>query len=141
MRNEPNLKIEKYRVRFPAGHPMASANIACANTNTGAFEVPRSFSHFRLAIIASTGEGWEHVSVHAVDDDDTPYTPLWEHMQMVKELWWKDDEVVMQLHPRKADYVNFHRHVLHLWRPIGIEIPTPPSILVGPMTEGKEVAI
>jgi len=52
-------------------------------------------------------------------------------MAFVKDLCWDDDDVVMQLHPRKADYVNDHPHTLHLWRPIDREIPTPPTIFIG----------
>jgi len=52
-------------------------------------------------------------------------------MAYVKDLCWDDEDVVMQLHPRKSEYVNNHPHVLHLWRPRHEMIPTPPSILVG----------
>ena len=30
-----------------------------------------------------------------------------------------------------------HPYCLHMWKPIGVEIPTPPSILVG-IRKGKE---
>lgn len=36
-----------------------------------------------------------------------------------------------QYHPPKSAYVNNHPNCLHLWRPIGIEMPRPPSIMVG----------
>ena len=49
----------------------------------------------------------------------------------IKSMFFEDDEVVMQLHPKKTEYVNNHNYCLHLWKPIGKEIPTPPSILVG----------
>jgi hypothetical protein len=39
---------------------------------------------------------------------------------------------VMQLHPARVDYINFHPHCLHLWRPVDATIPLPPSCLVGP---------
>jgi hypothetical protein len=52
-------------------------------------------------------------------------------MAYVKDLCWDAEDVVMQLHPRKSEYVNNHPHVLHLWRPVDVEIPTPPSIFVG----------
>jgi hypothetical protein len=38
--------------------------------------------------------------------------------------------VVIQYHPAKGEYVNRHETTLHLWRPIGKEIP-PPKELVG----------
>ena len=84
-----------------------------------------------LHFIFSWGE-WEHLSV------STPVkTPTWEQMCKMKEIFWKDDEVCMELHPKKEEYVNNHPYCLHIWRPIGVEIPTPPSILVGFRT-GKE---
>lgn len=78
-----------------------------------------------VRVIASNGESWEHVSIsHA------SRTPSWEMMQKLKEMFFEDDEVVMQLHPKKSEYKNIHKHCLHLWRPINQEIPTPPVELV-----------
>lgn len=52
-------------------------------------------------------------------------------MCFVKDLFWSDDDCVVQYHPPKSDYINNHEHCLHLWKPIDKQIPTPPSILVG----------
>ena len=49
----------------------------------------------------------------------------------MKEVFWNDDEVCMQLHPKKEEYVNNHPFCLHIWKPIKQEIPIPPSIMVG----------
>ena len=49
----------------------------------------------------------------------------------MKEIFWRDDEVCMQLHPKKEEYVNNHNYCLHIWRPIDKEIPMPPSVMVG----------
>lgn len=54
-------------------------------------------------------------------------------MQWIKEQWWTDEETVVQYHPRKADYVNHHPNVLHLWRPTERVLPTPPTEFVGPL--------
>jgi hypothetical protein len=84
-----------------------------------------------LRIISSgTGphaEGWEHVSVST-----EKRTPSWTEMCFVKDHFWREDEVVMQLHPAKADYVNHHPYCLHMWRPLDADIPLPPSNFVGP---------
>ena len=79
----------------------------------------------RLAVIASDGEGWEHCSVSL-----SKRIPKWEEMCLVKSLFWDDEDCVVQYHPPKSSYVNFHANVLHLWRPIGIEMPRPPIMLV-----------
>lgn len=85
-----------------------------------------------LHFIFSWGCGYEHLSV------STPVkTPTWEQMCFMKDIFWNDDEVCMQLHPKKEDYVDNMKYCLHIWKPIEKEIPTPPSIMVG-FRKGKE---
>ena len=99
--------------------------------NNGAFLIPSKDREGRqLAIIASDGMGWEHVSIHAERGKES-CTPYWDEMCQVKSLFWDEEDVVMQLHPKRSEYVNMHPNTLHLWRPTGATIPTPPSILVG----------
>jgi hypothetical protein len=81
----------------------------------------------KLAIIASDGEGWEHVSVSL-----KRRLPNWTEMCFVKDLFWNDEECVIQFHPPKSEYINCHPLCLHLWKPVGLEIITPPTGLVGP---------
>jgi hypothetical protein len=83
-------------------------------------------------VIASWGMGWEHVSVSIPQQQRCP---IWSEMCYIKSLFWNDDETVIQYHPAKQDYVNFHPFVLHLWKPIGIELPKPPSIMIGPKND------
>lgn len=84
-----------------------------------------------LSIIASDGidavcDGWEHVSVSG------RRCPNWDEMCFVKNLFWREDEVVVQFHPKQADYINLHPHCLHMWARRDGTISTPPTILVGP---------
>lgn len=109
---------EKSRVRVG---PQATSE---KDGNNGAFLVP--FESNLLVIIASDGEGWEHVSVCMKNR-----TPNWREMCYVKDLFWDEEDCVIQYHPPKSDYINNHPNCLHLWRPIGKDIPRPPSILVG----------
>lgn len=81
----------------------------------------------KVAVIASDGAGWEHVSVSTAD-----WTPDWDLMSYVKDLFWSGEEWVVQFHPATSQHVNLHPHCLHLWKPIGISFPIPHSILVGP---------
>jgi hypothetical protein len=100
--------------------------------NNGCFLIPTSEKSY--AVIASDGMGWEHVSVHVqvVRGNKIKHcTPTWEDMCFVKGQFWSDEDVVLQFHPKKSEYVNNHPNVLHLWRPTGDQIPTPPPILVG----------
>lgn len=92
--------------------------------NNGAFKI--RFESYEFLVIASDGEDWEHVSVSLLNR-----TPNWKEMCFIKDLFWDEDDCVVQYHPPKKEYVNNHPHCLHLWRPTKKEIPIPPSILVG----------
>lgn len=115
-----------------------------ADGNNGMFTLPSPEPGWMLALICSDGtdpdfvnDQWEHVSVHAYRGSAVNAkrlrlrTPTWKEMAYVKDLCWDGEDVVMQLHPKKSEYVNNHPHVLHLWRPVNVAIPTPPSIFVG----------
>jgi hypothetical protein len=79
-----------------------------------------------LRVIASTGDGWEHVSVSKVAK-----TPSWAEMEFVKRKFFKPGETAMQLHVPTADHISIHDHCLHIWRPVDQEIPRPPGWMVG----------
>lgn len=122
---------EKYRVRHGERGTDASYG------NNGMFIIPPSLRRpYQLCTIASDGAdwevfgfelpAWEHVSVSTA-----VRCPTWEEMCFIKGLFWDGEDVVMQLHPRESEYVNQHPYCLHLWRPIGVEIPTPPALTVG----------
>lgn len=93
--------------------------------NNGAFALRLKHGQAAFAI-ASDGAGWEHVSVSRTDR-----CPTWEEMCQVKAMFWGEDDCVLQYHPPKSEYVNNHPYCLHLWRPIGVAVPMPDSILVG----------
>lgn len=79
-----------------------------------------------LNFIFSYQLGWEHLSVSMPSK-----TPSWDQMCMMKDIFWREDEVCVEYHPKKSDYVNNHSHCLHIWKPTNVELATPPSILVG----------
>jgi hypothetical protein len=96
--------------------------------NNGAFKVPLS-NRTTAIIIASDGEGWEHVSAHIVSEGKER-TPTWAEMCKIKDMFWDETETVVQFHPKKSDYVNVHKHCLHLWKQKGVEFNLPSIILV-----------
>jgi hypothetical protein len=100
--------------------------------NNGAFIIPLGYftKKEQAIIIASDGSGWEHVSVH-VASKKTQRTPTWNEMCQIKDLFWDDEDCVVQYHPPKSEYVNQHKHTLHLWRSTDRVIPVPESVLVG----------
>lgn len=97
----------------------------------GFFIIPSNNKYYY--VIVGTADNWEHVSVtiHTQNGELVKRCPKWSKMCMIKELFFEDDEVVMQLHPKKEEYINNHPYCLHLWKPQNIEIPTPPSYMVG----------
>jgi hypothetical protein len=134
-------------------HPLLGST--AADGNNGAFHLESPEPGWMLALICSDGtepdtppDGeWEHVSVHAyrarqsdvvgllgrAESVPKMRTPTWKEMAFVKGICWDDEDVVMQLHPRKSQYINYHPFTLHLWRPRRATIPEPPAMLVGPM--------
>lgn len=111
-------------------HPIGGST--SADGNNGWFDIESPEPGWRLALIASDGMGWEHVSIHAYRGDGKQRTPTWKEMSYVKRLCWDAEDVVVQFHPRESEYVNCHPHVLHLWRPTEQVIPTPDPLMVGP---------
>lgn len=114
----------------PERFRIMSGKLASDSTygNNGGFFIPRGRTAFW--VMASDGVGWEHVSVHCVTDNKER-TPTWAEMCYIKDMFWGEEDTVVQYHPPKSDYVNMHPHTLHLWRPTNLVIPRPPSILVG----------
>jgi len=54
-------------------------------------------------------------------------------MCKIKNLFFEEEETVVQFHPPKSQYVNFNPFALHLWRPLDDSIKTPPVwYLLGP---------
>lgn len=94
----------------------------------GVFCLPSPIDGQDLKIVASSGEGWDHVSVSRSNR-----CPNWPEMEHVKRLFFKDNETAMQLHVPPKDHISFHPYCLHIWRPNdGREIPMPPAEFVGP---------
>lgn len=121
MKTEPNPELELYRATWP-GMPEQQAG-----KNWGAFQV----GHIRIISSGTPdpmepGWPWEHVSVSCRDR-----CPTWEEMDRVKNLFWRDDEIVVQFHVPKAQKVNRHPYCLHLWRDVTAKVTIPNGALVG----------
>lgn len=82
--------------------------------------------------VVSDGAGWKHVSV-SIEYESKP--PTWAIMCAVKDIFWDPEDCVVQFHPPKSVYVNFHPGCLHLWEYTGggpFKMPIPHAMLVGP---------
>jgi hypothetical protein len=130
MRNEPNFKLERYRLDEAGSREFNG-------TNYGTFLIPQKGGP-ALMVKVSGGEeehehGWEHVSVSARCEPAglANRCPAWEEMCLVKRLVWREDETAIQFHPREDAYVNDHAFTLHLWARRGQPCELPPPMLVG----------
>ena len=124
MRDLTEHGVDQYRARTPwvLQHFGTYGDGTC-----GVFGVPSLIDRRLLRVIAASGFGWEHVSVSRVKR-----TPTWGEMEHIKRLFFRDDETVMQLHVPSGEHINCHPYCLHLWRPLDVEIPRPPRVMVGP---------
>ena len=99
---------------------------------TGFFVIPLDPRNFAL-VIASPGNEeipWEHVSARIGEKHNKKLReriPTWDEMCQIKDLFWNEDEAVMQLHVPESEFIRIHPFVLHLWKPIHQEIPRPPQ--------------
>lgn len=109
MRNVPNLKANRYRVRNGL---RASDD---RDGNNGVFLVPFSVS-IMLQVCVSDGMGWDHVSVSLPHRE-----PTYAEMEHVRQIFFRDEECCMQLSVPRSDHVNVHDHCLHWWRPQSAE--------------------
>lgn len=138
MRNSPNLKANRHRLRE------GLYGTTDADGNYGVFRIPQKQGPDLLCLVSEgtcpetpEADGWEHVSVSTAHR-----CPTWSEMALVKELFWRDDEVVYQLHPARSEHISYHPNCLHLWRRRGCDPPLPPKILVAPeQFAGKDSAL
>ena len=74
----------------------------------------------KLEVISSVDKAsngtWEHVSVVV---RGASKCPDWDTMCFVRQLFWDDEDEVIQIHPKRSRYVNAHNTCLHLWRLVG----------------------
>ena len=109
----------------------------------GAFSFAIPGEARRVFCVASDGSldghglpKWKHVSVSFGQNKSTP---SWDLMCKIKELFWEPEDVVMQLHPPRSQWISNHPGCLHLWQPLepGVTIPLPPAIMVGVQSLGE----
>lgn len=78
-----------------------------------------------MTVIASWGEGWEHISAAGKER-----CPTWGEMSALLDMLRLPDETWMQLHVPATEHVNYKETCLHMWRPTDAEIPRPPQWMV-----------
>ena len=107
-----NVEItEKFAIKAGAASTIRNGNIRDLNP-----EEPSRYTGMAA---------WDHVSVSRKNR-----VPNWAEMSHVHRLFFRDDEVAMQLHVPISQHINCHPFVLHLWRPHEGAIPLPPAFMV-----------
>ncbi len=120
MRHEPNLRIDQYRDN---NNPVGDSP---PGVNWGFFRIPRQGDILRVMSSGTAEEtGWEHISISLKNR-----CPTWEEMCYVKNLFWREDETVIQFHPKKSKYVNRFPYCLHIWKSLKAEHQLPPDLCV-----------
>lgn len=118
-----NLRaMDRYRARSPEilAHYGSAGDETC-----GVFAIPSAIDRAELRVVASAGEGWDHVSVSRANR-----CPNWLEMEQIKRMFFAESEAAMQIHVPTADHISVHPHCLHLWRPHDQPIPRPPEWMV-----------
>jgi len=121
MRPAPTPEVERWRIEGGRGE------------RYGAFRPPGLGTPLLIIISDGTdwekagldGPPWEHVSVSCKSR-----IPTWLEMEWVREQFFADDELVLQFSVPRKDHININSNVLHLWRPVGVDVPLPPRVTV-----------
>lgn len=106
---------------------MASNNIDIKSLSADGGRGTVSVNGIKCSLVFSWGGGWDHVSIAPFNHK---ITPSWGDMCKLKDLFFDEDEAVIQIHPKKQDYVNRMKNCLHLWKPTQEELPLPPTLYV-----------
>lgn len=118
MRDEFPIQVERSRTEYLPFYPKTAPH-----AKNGIFKIWRRKEIFLVLI--SDGMGWDHVSASL-----ETRCPDWKEMCWLKNLFFDEDEAVLQFHPPTKDYINMAKNCLHLWRPhAGMELPDP--VMVG----------
>lgn len=105
-------------LKLPEKYRLTDTSVPYLDEKGGAFRIPRKGQH--IFCIASIDAGlWEHVSVTVAYPGRQPKRcPIWDEMCFVKDLFWDEEDEVIQFYPKKSNYANLHPFCLHLWRPV-----------------------
>lgn len=123
--------MKQMPVKYKTKHPYIPDSVLSGNN--GFFLFPHyRINDYEIRCMVSDGMGWEHVSVTVSHKNkDSSRCPTWEEMCWVKDMFWNESDVVVQYHPAKKDYISMHPYCLHLWKPIGVLLPTPDPLMIG----------
>lgn len=125
MKDKLPVNLQRYRVDLPGYVKMPNESIQ------GAFLIPYGdVPIVQLKVMSGCGEGWDHVSVSVQGRCAT-----WDEMNWIRGLFFEPEETVIQIHAPASQYVNFHKHTLHLWRSWSQKVELPPQWMIAPLKD------
>ena len=116
-------QLDKYRITEP--DMLMPTQGWAGDGEHGSFLILSPIDRARMVVIASNDEGWDHCSVSRKNR-----VPNWPEMSFVHRMFFRPDEVCIQLHLPEDKHINVHPFVLHLWRSHTQVIELPPPLFV-----------
>ena len=118
---------------LPNRHRISHPIVGMGNEKNGFFSIPHDrISDYLYFVLFTSGAGWEHASISlGTKKRSVDRCPTWEEMCYIKNLFWEEEECVVQYHPPKSEHVSMHPYCLHLWKPTYMRLPRPHPIMVG----------
>lgn len=78
------------------------------------FEFPLTeIAYGECSAINFNDEEWEHIMLNLEEHNRCA---SYEEMSVLKETFWEENEIAIQVHPKKSEYINLRQYALHLWR-------------------------
>lgn len=111
--------FEQFRIRKG---PAASE----PESKVGTFVLPTRWGTLlECHLHAPPGAPWERVGVLTKKKRGGYREPSWDEMKLVKAVFFRDDETVLQFHPPEDEKLKLPYPILFLWRPTKVEAPRP----------------
>jgi hypothetical protein len=98
---------------------------AAGDDTCGVFKIPSPIDKVPLIVIASSGGGWDHISVSRRNR-----IPNQRELDHIFRLFFAKGETAVQYFVPRAEHVNNMPNCLHLWRPLREGLPRPPRLFV-----------
>jgi hypothetical protein len=107
-------------LKFPEKYELKGSVFGMKN-----FRIPYK-GQFIYCVASIDAAVWEHVSVTIrYPKRRSKRCPTWDEMCFVKNIFWDEEDEVIQFHPKKSQYANLHSFCLHLWRPVNGNLNLP----------------
>lgn len=77
------------------------------------FTLPLDDSIARISAMRFDEDLWEHIMVDCMF---LQRCATYKEMSFIKDIFWPEHELALQVHPAQSEYINHNPYALHLWR-------------------------